>query len=106
MCLKRLEKKVGDGRHARGRHQIGDCWKREWYMDNSTKKGEGRRLVTYKFLKRRGRTAWEARVSGRCRKAPCAPRARPAQEFTNKGAGARCGLGEGCGAEGVGVHYV
>lgn len=67
---------------------------------------EGRRLVTYKFLKRRGRTAWEARVSGRCRKAACAPRARLAQGLADKGAGAGCGLGEGCGAEGVGVHYV
>lgn len=75
-------------------------------MDNSTKEGERRRLVTYKFLKRRGRTAWEARVSGRCRKAACAARARPAQELSDKGAGAGCGLGEGCGAEGVGVHYV
>lgn len=76
------------------------------YMDNSTKEGEGRRLVTYKVLKRRGRTAWEARVCGRCRKAARASGALPARELADKGAGAGCGLGVGCGAEGVGVHYV
>lgn len=88
--MKRTEKKIGDEKHARGKHHIGDCRKRD----------EGRILVTYELRGPGGGWHGKRERPGIPGAAASAPQALRARGLADRGAEAPRGLGVGCGAEG------